>query len=172
VGLNINEIYGMVADGEEGTQCGKREDGENLLVVFRPLNFETFRQPTCFDMLGHVDAPTFWRGDYSRRWTGGSNIWLLKVLTDTDKWTPAYLELNILSAFNVKLRHQPVVTDYKHRIDEFGIVVAEEESYWNTPFDVDVHWRAPSPFGNVPHVDSILGREHGEPIRITVDGDS
>jgi hypothetical protein len=49
------------------------------------------------------------------------------------------LELDILPAFNVKLRHQPVVADYKYRIDEFGFVVAEEESYWNTPFDVDVY---------------------------------
>jgi hypothetical protein len=59
VSLNINEIYGVVADSEERTQCGEREDRENFFVVFRLLNFETFRHPTCFDMLGHVNAPTF-----------------------------------------------------------------------------------------------------------------
>jgi hypothetical protein len=57
--LDIDEIYSVVANSEEGAQCGKREDRINFLVILRIRDIDTLRHPTCFNMLGYVNAPTF-----------------------------------------------------------------------------------------------------------------
>ncbi len=59
VSFDIDEIYSVVANGEEGAQFGKGEDGINFLVVLRIPDIDTLRHPTCFDMLGYVNAPSF-----------------------------------------------------------------------------------------------------------------
>jgi hypothetical protein len=94
------------------------------------------------------------------------------VLANTDERAAAYLEFSILPTLDAKLGHQSIMPDHEYRIDEFGFVVSKEECGRNSTFNVDVYRRPPSPFGNIPKEDLILGGEHSKPIRVTVDGDS
>jgi hypothetical protein len=59
------------------------------------------------------------------------------MLLGRNKRTAAYLKPNTLPTLDVKLRHQSAAPDHKDRVDEFGFIVAKEESYRIPSFDIN-----------------------------------